>query len=1152
MKNKQKSIRGKSNTRRFGKRLPLRFYGALEPLESREVLAANVLASTIDVIETPGDTDDVFVIVETPDSPGASVTLQLQLISNDGNVDPLAPQVLDAAGNPVAATMMNNGNGRDGVTIVDVPAGEYTIVSGSQLGTTGEYTLTASLLGDVETADSQVSEFERLRASAAMTQFLGTGNFVTDLFYQTRGIDMGVDQYDVGFDANGNGGVDASDFQLIENNAGIGTVNIEFIPDTTAPLISGLSLVSDTGISSTDGITSVAAVSGTITDEREITQILAALDGGTLVDVTSSVAIDANDRFVIGQTLMNTLAGGTLSDGAHTLNLSAVDDLGNTVDPTVDFSFVFIANNVAPTTSGVAAATATEDAPFSLDISSAFSDQTGDVLTFTVAGRPDWLMLDGSTLSGTPRNADVGVLTLTATATDFDGLAVDSTFNITVVNTNDPPVVASIADQTAEEDAEFTLDIGSFVSDPDVSDNPTISVLQLVNGVPEDLPAWLSFDETTQILSGTPSDGDGGAFTVVVRAVDLSADDSTTFTITVQDLNDVPVFGTAIPDQSVNEGDAFSLNAGTSFSDPDPGDSLTFSATADGGELPAWLSIESATGVLSGTADDADVGTINVVVTATDNFGQAASSNSIAVTVVNVNEAPDAANQTFRVLPTAVNGTTVATIVATDPDVGDVLTYSLTGGSGSGIFLVGSSTGDITVSDDTMLVDGETLELNVRVTDAGGLSDNAIITINVSLNDPPVANDDAGFSATDVTPLTINGSVLVQNDTDTDGNTLSVSAVSATSAQGAAVSVDTTTGLVTYDPSASSTLLSLQDGESLVDTFTYTVSDGNGGTDMATVSVTVNGTTDVQFLLRTFDAAGNEVTSVDPGENFELRVFVQDVTDVGEGVFSAYLDVTYSSVLASVDGAIVHSTTYPSATSGSTTVGGVIDEVGGIDGLSPLGSGEFEVFRLGFTAGSTDGLLTFNADPAEDQTQHPILLFGENSPLPVEQVQYGTVSLAIGNVAPLSGGGSSITNLDNAYDVNGDGQVSPLDALMVINVVNGTHDGSGIYFDVNADGVSSPLDALLVINEMATPTPAAPLTDAIIEGDDGSTLAVDDLFAAISDESIELGQPWDDIVDFVQTSPTLVTEVTEYLSTLDDSEEIADFNDWLEGLQGQL
>ena len=69
------------------------------------------------------------------------------------------------------------------------------------------------------------------------------------------------------------------------------------------------------------------------------------------------------------------------------------------------------------------------------------------------------------------------------------------------------------------------------------------------------------------------------------------------------------------------------------------------------------------------------------------------------------------------------------------------------------------------------------------------------------------------------------------------------------------------------------------------------------------------------------------------------------------------------------------------------------------------------------------------------------------------------------------------TNPDSMYDMNGDDLVSPIDALLVINVLNEGRMGESlaksaepVHEDVNGDGVVSPLDALLIINRLNRPS----------------------------------------------------------------------------------
>ncbi len=67
-------------------------------------------------------------------------------------------------------------------------------------------------------------------------------------------------------------------------------------------------------------------------------------------------------------------------------------------------------------------------------------------------------------------------------------------------------------------------------------------------------------------------------------------------------------------------------------------------------------------------------------------------------------------------------------------------------------------------------------------------------------------------------------------------------------------------------------------------------------------------------------------------------------------------------------------------------------------------------------------------------------------------------------------------NAINGYDVNSDGNVSPLDVLLIINVLNGRNDDNGLlntfvgYLDVDNDQQVSPVDVLWVINYLNNPT----------------------------------------------------------------------------------
>lgn len=105
--------------------------------------------------------------------------------------------------------------------------------------------------------------------------------------------------------------------------------------------------------------------------------------------------------------------------------------------------------------------------------------------------------------------------------------------------------------------------------------------------------------------------------------------------------NRPPVLAVPVADQVTDEDAAFNFQLpADTFTDPDVGDALSFSATlVDGSELPAWLLFDAATQTFSGTPTNDDVGTLNVRVTAADNDGESAVDDFV-LTVQNVNDAP--------------------------------------------------------------------------------------------------------------------------------------------------------------------------------------------------------------------------------------------------------------------------------------------------------------------------------------------------------------------------------------------------------------------------------------------------------------------------------------------------------------------------------
>jgi Bacterial Ig domain/von Willebrand factor type D domain len=118
--------------------------------------------------------------------------------------------------------------------------------------------------------------------------------------------------------------------------------------------------------------------------------------------------------------------------------------------------------------------------------------------------------------------------------------------------------------------------------------------------------------------------------------------------------------------------------------------------------------------------------------------------------------------------------------------------------------------------------------LLLSTADLAGNADHLSTDIAVTAaNRAPVAASDQ-VTTPEHTPLVLTAATLLANDTDPDGDALSLVGVS--NANHGTVSFDATHNTVTFTPTA---------GYSGAATFDYTISDGNGGTATATVGVTV-------------------------------------------------------------------------------------------------------------------------------------------------------------------------------------------------------------------------------------------------------------------------------------------------------------------------
>ncbi len=342
---------------------------------------------------------------------------------------------------------------------------------------------------------------------------------------------------------------------------------------------------------------------------------------------------------------------------------------GNVVNPSVTPAYItngpnftindscivqLSAMNTAPTVTSIPDTVATEDLPYSSLITATDID-IGDILTFSAPlPLPTWLLFDEGTqvLSGDPGNAEVGYHDVTLRITDGTA-TVDTTFTIRVANVNDAPTFTTVPDTMALEDVLYTSSVAAVDIDGD-----TLTFTAPV------LPAWLNFNDTTNILSGTPENDDVGDHLITLRINDGTVNVDSSFVLHVENANDAPTF-TILPDTMALQDVLYS--SAVEAADIDIGDTLTFTTTL----LPAWLNFNDVTNTLSGTPVNDDVG--DHLITLRINDGTVNVDTSFVIHVVNTNDAP---NFTFAPDTVAMEDALYSSAITAEDIDGDTLTFT--------------------------------------------------------------------------------------------------------------------------------------------------------------------------------------------------------------------------------------------------------------------------------------------------------------------------------------------------------------------------------------------------------------------------------------------------------------------------------------------
>ena len=490
--------------------------------------------------------------------------------------------------------------------------------------------------------------------------------------------------------------------------------------------------------------------------------------------------------------------------------------------------------------------------------------------------------------------------------TDFIGVS-----NAPVTDVNDAPAITSNGggDTAALSVAEnITAVTAVTASDPDALDSHIFSISGGTDA------AHFSINASTGALSfvsapnfETPTDvGANNVYDVTVRVVDSGGlFDTQAIAVTVTDTNDVaPAISSGATGSEAENAPASNVVYDANATDPDTVGTVTFALTGtDAGQF----AINPATGEVTFLASpnfeapaDADANNLyEVLVHANDGVQDTTQALTIAVT--DVNDAPVITSNAGAIV--AENTTAVTAVMASDPDAGDTKTFSIVsvvdgGGADGAKFSINSSTGAlsfVSAPDFELPTDDDEDNIyivTVKVTDSGGLSDTQAIAVAVTdANDAPVVADtDVTGAVTElVTPLgnlTDSGTIAF---TDADlADIHSVSAVTPSSgALGnltASVSTDTTGsglgGVVAWNYSvAAANVEFLAAGQHQIETFTFDVLDGRGGSVSRTVSVDITGTNDAPVVAGT-EVIGAVIEDEDLSASGTLTFADVDLADI--------------------------------------------------------------------------------------------------------------------------------------------------------------------------------------------------------------------------------------------------------------------------------
>ncbi|QZA81823.1 retention module-containing protein [Deefgea piscis] len=714
----------------------------------------------------------------------------------------------------------------------------------------------------------------------------------------------------------------------------------------TATVNIGVTPVNDPPKANNDNSTGAADDALTTPEDKPLTINPALLlandrdpDGDTLTIISVQNAVHGTVAIVDGKIVFTPAAD---YHGPASFTYTVSDGRGGTATATVNIGITPVndapkANNDNSTGAADDALTTPEDQPLTINpavLLANDSDPDGDTLTIISvqnAVHGTVAIVDGKIVF-TPTADYHGPASFTYTVSDGRGGTATATVNIGVTPVNDPPIAENDRYTGLEgdplsthEDEALSINPAILLANDHDLDGDTLSLVSVQNashGVVSIINGQVIFTPDADFngvasFSYTISDGHGGTSTATVM-------------INVMPENDDPLAkddnstGAANDALTTPEDKPLTINPAlllANDSDPD-GDALTIISVQNA--VHGTVAIVDGKIVFTPTADYH--GPASFTYTVSDGFGGTATA-TVNIGVTPVNDPPKAENDRY----TGLEGDPLSThedealsinpaiLLANDHDLdGDTLSLDSVQNASHGV--VSIINGQVIFTPDADF--NGVASFSYTISDGHGGTSTATVMINVMPeNDDPLANNDNSTgAANDVLttpedkPLTINPALLLANDTDIDGDTLSIISVQNASNG----SVELVNGNVVFTPNPN------YNGPA---SFTYTVSDGFGGTATATVNIGVTPVNDAPIINDTNNWMSSDPAQAPTATNHYYALLVDTPTDIDT---NDNLTITAANVPAGVY--YFNGTTYVAVTSGMT----LYDAAGGINLLDNL------------------------------------------------------------------------------------------------------------------------------------------------------------------------------------------------------------------------